>query len=135
MIKKLVQYFSIGVLIGSFIYLAFFWISPDISMNRNAITINFFVSGIIGMTTLIFDRDERPFLVILGIHYLMVLVLISIAGYFAKWMPTYQTGYFIYYLQITGIYILVWAGIVCKNKLNAKSMNAELKLKKENKKN
>jgi len=130
-ILKVVKYFAIGVLLGSFSFLLIILLGNEMTVSPKAVLSLFFFSGLIGIVSMIFETDWFNFPIRLLIHLLITVVIVGMMMYFAGWWNQVVAGHVISFLITVGItYIGVWAMLYLADVINTKKMNAVLRKRK-----
>ncbi|MBL3530744.1 DUF3021 domain-containing protein [Companilactobacillus zhachilii] len=128
---KVIKYFAIGVLLGSFSFLAILLFSGGMLVQPQAVLSLFFFSGLIGLVSMIFETERFNFPIKLLIHILMTLIIVGLMMYFGGWWHALVTEHIISFLiTVFIIYIVVWVMLYLADVTNTKKMNAVIQKRK-----
>ncbi|MHC9531859.1 DUF3021 family protein [Dellaglioa sp. BT-FLS60] len=130
-IKSIMRHMSAGLLLGSFVYLLFLLIrmKPVVMTPKDIIT-TLIISALIGILSMIFDSERLNYWVALVIHYLGVILIVGLSTNITVILGSPV----VFVIEITVMYIIVWLMLHIATVLNIRSINNELKRKKQNKK-
>ena len=130
-ILKVVKYFAIGVLLGSFSFLLIILLGGEMMVSPKGVLSLFFFSGLIGIVSMIFEADWFNFPIRLLIHLLITIVIVGMMMYFAGWWNQVVAGHVVSFLTSVGItYVGVWVMLYLADVINTKKMNAVLRKRK-----
>ncbi|ALB27937.1 DUF3021 domain-containing protein [Companilactobacillus heilongjiangensis] len=130
-ILKVVKYFAIGVLLGSFSFLLIILLGGEMMVSPKGVLSLFFFSGLIGIVSMIFEAEWFNFPIRLLIHLLITIVIVGMMMYFAGWWNQVVAGHVVSFLTSVGItYIGVWVMLYLADVINTKKMNAVLRKRK-----
>lgn len=124
--KNILKYMLTGLLMGSFFFLAVaLFLGPDLVVTTENILINWLMSGLIGIVSLIYDQSGDPYLKI-GIHYVLVSIIVNVTALSSQWISV--QGRSITFLNITifVIYVLIWVILYLIDMMNIKKINQRL---------
>lgn len=128
---KVIKYFAIGVLLGSFSFLAILLFSGDMLVQPQAVLSLFFFSGLIGLVSMIFEKEWLNFPLRLLIHFCFTVLIVGAMAYFGGWMRHVETGQIPSFIITVGIvYVIVWVMLYFADVINTKKMNAVLRKRK-----
>ena len=130
-ILKVVKYFAIGVLLGSFSFLLIILLGGEMMVSPKGVLSLFFFSGLIGIVSMIFEAEWFNFPIRLLIHLLITIVIVGMMMYFAGWWHQVVAGHVVSFLTSVGItYVGVWVMLYLADVINTKKMNAVLRKRK-----
>lgn len=130
MIKKIMRHISIGVLIGSFIFLLMLLTQmKPVTVTPEDIIRVFVMSALIGVLSMIFSIERLNFFVAILIHYVGVILIVG----FSNNITDMLGNPFVYLIEITVIYVVVWIILRISTGLNVRSINNALKRKRQKK--
>lgn len=130
MIKKIMRHISIGVLIGSFIFLLMLLTQmKPVTVTPEDIIRVFVMSALIGVLSMIFSIERLNFFVAILIHYVGVILIVG----FSNNITDMLGNPFVYLIEITVIYVVVWIILRISTGLNVRSINNALKRKRQRK--
>lgn len=130
MIKKIMRHISIGVLIGSFIFLLMLLTQmKPVTVTPEDIIRVFVMSALIGVLSMIFSIERLNFFVAILIHYVGVILIVG----FSNNITDMLGNPFVYLIEITVIYVVVWIVLRISTGLNVRSINNALKRKRQKK--
>ena len=130
MIKKIMRHISIGVLIGSFIFLLMLLTQmKPVTVTPEDIIRVFVMSALIGVLSMIFSIERLNFFVAILIHYVGVILIVGLSNNIIDMLG----NPFIYLTEITVIYVVVWIILRISTGLNVRSINNALKRKRQKK--
>ncbi|MCZ2491171.1 DUF3021 domain-containing protein [Dellaglioa carnosa] len=130
MIKKIMRHISIGVLIGSFIFLLMLLTQmKPVTVTPEDIIRVFVMSVLIGVLSMIFSIERLNFFVAILIHYVGVILIVGLSNNIIDMLG----NPFIYLTEITVIYVVVWIILRISTGLNVRSINNALKRKRQRK--
>lgn len=130
-ILKVVKYFAIGVLLGSFSFLLIIILGGGMMVSPKGVLSLFFFSGLIGIVSMIFEAEWFNFPIRLLIHLLITIVIVGMMMYFAGWWNQVVAGHVVSFLTSVGItYVGVWVMLYLADVINTKKMNAVLRKRK-----
>lgn len=130
-ILKVVKYFAIGVLLGSFSFLLIILLGGEMMVSPKGVLSLFFFSGLIGIVSMIFEAEWFNFPIRLLIHLLITIVIVGMMMYFAGWWNQVVAGHVVSFLTSVGItYVGVWVMLYLADVINTKKMNAVLRKRK-----
>jgi len=128
---KVVKYFAIGVLLGSFSFLLIILLGGEMMVSPKGVLSLFFFSGLIGIVSMIFEAEWFNFPIRLLIHLLITIVIVGMMMYFAGWWNQVVAGHVVSFLTSVGItYVGVWVMLYLADVINTKKMNAVLRKRK-----
>lgn len=128
---KVIKYFAIGVLLGSFSFLAILLFSGGMMVQPQAVLSLFFFSGLIGLVSMIFEVERFNFPIKLLIHILMTLIIVGLMMYFAGWWHVLVIGHLISFLiTVFIVYVVVWIMLYLADVTDTKKMNAVIQRRK-----
>jgi len=126
-ILKIVKYFAVGILLGSFSFLLIILFGGEMMVDAKGVLSLFLFSGLIGIVSMIFEADWFNFPIRLLIHLLITIVIVGMMMYFAGWWNQVVAGHVVSFLITTGVvYIGVWIMLYLADVINTKKMNAVL---------
>lgn len=130
MIKKIMRHISIGVLIGSFIFLLMLLTQmKPVTVTPEDIIRVFVMSALIGVLSMIFSIERLNFFVAILIHYVGVILIVGLSNNIIDMLG----NPFVYLTEITVIYVVVWIILRISTGLNVRSINNALKRKRQRK--
>lgn len=130
MIKKIMRHISIGVLIGSFIFLLMLLTQmKPVTVTPEDIIRVFVMSALIGVLSMIFSIERLNFFVAILIHYVGVVLIVGLSNNIIDMLG----NPFVYLIEITVIYVVVWIILRISTGLNVRSINNALKRKRQRK--
>lgn len=130
MIKKIMRHISIGVLIGSFIFLLMLLTQmKPVTVTPEDIIRVFVMSALIGVLSMIFSIERLNFFVAILIHYVGVVLIVGLSNNIIDMLG----NPFVYLIEITVIYVVVWIILRISTGLNVRSINNALKRKRQKK--
>ncbi|MDK1728464.1 DUF3021 domain-containing protein [Dellaglioa algida] len=130
MIKKIMRHISIGVLIGSFIFLLMLLTQmKPVTVTPEDIIRVFVMSALIGVLSMIFSIERLNFFVAILIHYVGVILIVG----FSNNITDMLGNPFVYLIEITVIYVVVWIILRISTGLNVRSINNALQRKRQKK--
>lgn len=130
MIKKIMHHISIGVLIGSFIFLLMLLTQmKPVTVTPEDIIRVFVMSALIGVLSMIFSIERLNFFVAILIHYVGVILIVGLSNNIIDMLG----NPFVYLTEITVIYVIVWIILRISTGLNVRSINNALKRKRQKK--
>lgn len=130
MIKKIMRHISIGVLIGSFIFLLMLLTQmKPVTVTPEDIIRVFVMSALIGVLSMIFSIERLNFFVAILIHYVGVILIVGLSNNITDMLG----NPFVYLTEITVIYVIVWIILRISTGLNVRSINNALKRKRQKK--
>ena len=130
-ILKIVKYFAVGVLLGSFSFLLIILLGGEMMVSPKGVLSLFFFSGLIGIVSMIFEAEWFNFPIRLLIHLLITIVIVGMMMYFAGWWNQVVAGHVVSFLTSVGItYVGVWVMLYLADVINTKKMNAVLRKRK-----
>lgn len=130
MIKKIMRHISIGVLIGSFIFLLMLLTQmKPVTVTPEDIIRVFVMSALIGVLSMIFSIERLNFFVAILIHYVGVILIVGLSNNITDMLG----NPFVYLTEITVIYVVVWIILRISTGLNVRSINNALKRKRQRK--
>ncbi|MCZ2493298.1 hypothetical protein LABALGNA3A7_13740 [Dellaglioa algida] len=130
MIKKIMRHISIGVLIGSFIFLLMLLTQmKPVTVTPEDIIRVFVMSALIGVLSMIFSIERLNFFVAILIHYVGVILIVGLSNNIIDMLG----NPFVYLIEITVIYVVVWIILRISTGLNVRSINNALKRKRQRK--
>ncbi|WP_338215153.1 DUF3021 family protein [Companilactobacillus muriivasis] len=130
-ILKVVKYFAIGVLLGSFSFLLIILLGGEMIVSPKGVLSLFFFSGLIGIVSMIFEAEWFNFPIRLLIHLLITIVIVGMMMYFAGWWNQVVAKHVVSFLITVGItYIGVWVMLYLADVINTKKMNSVLQKRK-----
>ncbi|CAM2840708.1 DUF3021 family protein [Dellaglioa algida] len=130
MIKKIMRHISIGVLIGSFIFLLMLLTQmKPVTVTPEDIIRVFVMSALIGVLSMIFSIERLNFFVAILIHYVGVILIVGLSNNIIDMLG----NPFVYLTEITVIYVIVWIILRISTGLNVRSINNALKRKRQKK--
>lgn len=130
MIKKIMRHISIGVLIGSFIFLLMLLTQmKPVTVTPEDIIRVFVMSALIGVLSMIFSIERLNFFVAILIHYVGVVLIVGLSNNIIDMLG----NPFVYLTEITVIYVVVWIILRISTGLNVRSINNALKRKRQKK--
>lgn len=130
MIKKIMRHISIGVLIGSFIFLLMLLTQmKPVTVTPEDIIRVFVMSALIGVLSMIFSIERLNFFVAILIHYVGVILIVGLSNNIIDMLG----NPFVYLIEITVIYVVVWIILRISTGLNVRSINNALKRKRQKK--
>ena len=130
MIKKIMRHISIGVLIGSFIFLLMLLTQmKPVTVTPEDIIRVFVMSALIGVLSMIFSIERLNFFVAILIHYVGVILIVGLSNNIIDMLG----NPFVYLIEITVIYVVVWVILRISTGLNVRSINNALKRKRQKK--
>lgn len=130
MIKKIMRHISIGVLIGSFIFLLMLLTQmKPVTVTPEDIIRVFVMSALIGVLSMIFSIERLNFFVAILIHYVGVVLIVGLSNNIIDMLG----NPFVYLTEITVIYVVVWIILRISTGLNVRSINNALKRKRQRK--
>ena len=130
MIKKIMRHISIGVLIGSFIFLLMLLTQmKPVTVTPEDIIRVFVMSALIGVLSMIFSIERLNFFVAILIHYVGVVLIVGLSNKIIVMLG----NPFVYLIEITVIYVVVWIILRISTGLNVRSINNALKRKRQRK--
>ncbi|MDK1726823.1 DUF3021 domain-containing protein [Dellaglioa algida] len=130
MIKKIMRHISIGVLIGSFIFLLMLLTQmKPVTVTPEDIIRVFVMSALIGVLSMIFSIERLNFFVAILIHYVGVILIVGLSNNIIDMLG----NPFVYLTEITVIYVVVWIILRISTGLNVRSINNALKRKRQKK--
>jgi len=130
-ILKVVKYFAVGVLLGSFSFLLIILLGGEMMVSPKGVLSLFFFSGLIGIVSMIFEAEWFNFPIRLLIHLLITIVIVGMMMYFAGWWNQVVAGHVVSFLTSVGItYVGVWVMLYLADVINTKKMNAVLRKRK-----
>lgn len=121
---------SIGLLIGSFIFLLILLIQmkPVVVTPEDIIRV-LVMSALIGLLSMIFSIERLNFFIALLIHYLGVVLIVGVSDNVTDLLGNPVS----YFAEITGIYVITWVILHVLTALNVRSINNALKQKRKRK--
>lgn len=130
MIKKIMRHISIGVLIGSFIFLLMLLTQmKPVTVTPEDIIRVFVMSALIGVLSMIFSIERLNFFVAILIHYVGVVLIVGLSNNIIDMLG----NPFVYLIEITVIYVVVWIILRISTGLDVRSINNALKRKRQRK--
>ncbi|KRK45840.1 DUF3021 domain-containing protein [Dellaglioa algida] len=130
MIKKIMRHISIGVLIGSFIFLLMLLTQmKPVTVTPEDIIRVFVMSALIGVLSMIFSIERLNFFVAILIHYVGVILIVG----FSNNITDMLGNPFVYLTEITVIYVIAWIILRVSTGLNVRSINNALQRKRQKK--
>ena len=130
MIKKMMRHISIGVLIGSFIFLLMLLTQmKPVTVTPEDIIRVFVMSALIGVLSMIFSIERLNFFVAILIHYVGVMLIVGLSNNIIDMLG----NPFVYLTEITVIYVIAWIILRISTGLNVRSINNALKRKRQRK--
>ena len=130
MIKKIMRHISIGVLIGSFIFLLMLLTQmKPVTVTPEDIIRVFVMSALIGVLSMIFSIERLNFFVAILIHYVGVVLIVGLSNNIIDMLG----NPFVYLIEITVIYVVVWIILRISTGLNVRSINNAFKRKRQRK--
>lgn len=128
---KVIKYFAVGVLLGSFSFLSILLFSGGMMVEPQGVLSLFFFSGLIGLVSMIFETERFNFQIKLLIHILMTLIIVGLMMFFAGWWHALVTEHILSFLiTVFLIYIVVWVMLYLADVTNTKKMNAVIRKRK-----
>jgi len=105
------------------------FLGNDFVITAKDILINWLMSGLIGVASLIFEGNGS-FRLYLFIHYLLISLIVNIAALGGHWVNPAINDLGLLNLLIFVIYLLVWGILYLSDILNVSRINQQLRRKK-----
>lgn len=117
-----------GLGTGSFIYmLILLYRNNNIPITQAEIISVLIISACAGLFTFIFDIEGISYFLALVIHFIMMILVVSLVSIYNHWIDVFPTADFI--KSIFLIYVFSWLISISKTKKDAKELNMLLKNK------
>ncbi|MCP0886105.1 DUF3021 domain-containing protein [Ligilactobacillus sp. WILCCON 0076] len=133
-IKEILNSFFIGVGIGATTFLLFIVFSfskPEYLTSFTVLSV-LFISGMVGILSVIFDLIDMPFLFLLLIHFTGTFVLMLLLMHLNNWVPWSDTLQF--FLEFGFIYLIIWFYVKLKMSLTLRKANEKIQKRNKEKK-
>ncbi|CAJ1201934.1 DUF3021 domain-containing protein [Companilactobacillus nantensis] len=128
---KVIKYFAVGVLLGSFSFLSVVLFSGRMLVEPKAVLALFFFSGLIGLVSMIFETDRFIFPIKLLLHIIMTLIIVGVMMYSAGWWTSIVNGHILSFMvTVVATYIAVWVMLYLADVTNTKKINAAIRKRK-----
>ncbi|MFD1419245.1 DUF3021 domain-containing protein [Companilactobacillus keshanensis] len=122
---KIIRYFSIGVLLGSFSFLLIVLFGGSMYVESKAVASLFVFSGLIGLVSMIFEIGRFNFPIRLGLHILITVLIVGLMMYFAGWWSLISGAHIlVFVITFVLVYIVVWTMLYLTEVTNAKKKNS-----------
>lgn len=125
--KKIINTYIYGIGIGGIIYSLSLLFNDVNSQTISNIVSCLFISGFMGLASLIYDIEKLPFLYKSLIHLISISSLVYLMNIYNGWLnPNQYLGFFIQFLII---YLIIWAIVFYLNYSTSNTINKKLKEK------
>ncbi|MDU4911998.1 DUF3021 domain-containing protein [Clostridium baratii] len=129
---KLLNRLSVGLGIGSFIYLLTLYYNHQINtVTRRDIIGVFIISIFAGVMTILFDIEKLNYLIALILHFILINIVVCVIAKLNEWITKDFTIF--YFFNAFIIYLLSWSIIIIRNRISAKELNEILSNNKNDK--
>lgn len=129
---KLLNRLSIGLGIGSFVYLLTLYYNHQINtVTRRDIISVFIISIFAGVMTILFDIEKLNYLMALILHFISINIVVFVIAKLSGWITKDFTIF--YFFNAFIIYLLSWSITIIRNRLSAKELNKILNNNKNDK--
>ncbi len=148
MLKEIIKRASLGFMIGVFIgetilifesllagngnfYPISAYLSAHTNTELNAVIIQYFLFGIIGITfassTVIFELDNWSLLAQTVLHFVITSVVMYISGFLCGWFPHTTRSTILWFVIFIIIYVIMWISFTIYYRKKTESINESLK--------
>ena len=119
---KLLNRLSIGLGIGSFVYLLTLYYNHQINtVTRRDIISVFIISIFAGVMTILFDIEKLNYLMALILHFISINIVVFIISKLNGWITKDFTIF--YFFNAFIIYLLSWSITIIRNRISIKELN------------
>ncbi|MFC6177287.1 DUF3021 family protein [Companilactobacillus huachuanensis] len=130
-ILKVVKYFAVGVLLGSFSFMLILLFSGSMMVEPKSVLSLLFFSGLIGLVSMIFETEWFAFPIRLLLHLIITIIIVGMMMYFAGWGGLVKSGHILsFILTFVLIYIAVWVMLYLADVTNTKKINSVIRKRK-----
>ena len=148
MLKEIIKRASLGFMIGIFIgetilifesllagngnfYPISAYLSTHTNTELNAVIIQYFLFGIIGITfassTVIFELDNWSLLAQTVLHFVITSVVMYVSGFLCGWFPHTIRSTIIWFIIFIIIYVIMWISFTIYYRKKTEAINESLK--------
>lgn len=103
--RKIIVYFLAGIGFGSIIYIGSLWASGIETQTLQQITNVVWISGLIGLISMIFETEKISFIAQLIIHFIVTYGLIVMMNHLNHSLTSPHTWYFF------GVFVLIYLSV------------------------
>lgn len=137
--RKIIESALIGLLISlsiSYGMVTFGVLNENAFISGQQLLLQFVVSAIfgivVGVSTLIYNIERISFALQIAMHFILVSILVGIAGYFGEWFEYGNVGSIVNtYTTVLIIYVIIWLLFYIKTKHEIREINKLLEKRQE----